>query len=126
MSDHDHDVEYAKKHHLHYDLAGDSERAHSRITRLQEELDGLRAELADALGRIRQLEEHFPADPDDEPDDESWRNTLADYHVASGGADYYDVADCQAVSDAGTQCAGHDWHLLPHRDVNGFEWGEDG
>jgi hypothetical protein len=52
------------------------------------DLRGLRGELEAALGRIRDLEEHFPADPDDEPDDESWRSTLADYHVASGGADY--------------------------------------
>jgi uncharacterized protein involved in exopolysaccharide biosynthesis len=60
VSDHDHDIEYARKHHLHYDLAGDAERAHSRITHLQEELGELRAELADALGRIRQLEEQTP------------------------------------------------------------------
>ena len=57
---HDHDLEYARKQHLHYDLAGDAERAHSRITHLQEELGELRAELADALGRIRQLEEQTP------------------------------------------------------------------
>ncbi len=56
MSDHDTDA----KHHVHYDLAGDAERAHRRITRLQEELDGLRAELADALGRIRDLERLRP------------------------------------------------------------------
>jgi hypothetical protein len=60
VSDHDHDIENARKHHLHYDLAGDAERAHSCITHLQEELGELRAELADALGRIRQLEEQTP------------------------------------------------------------------
>jgi hypothetical protein len=72
-------------------LAVTSERLRSvrrDLDRVISDLRGLREDLDDALGRIRQLEEHFPANPDGEPDDESWRSTLADYHVASGGADY--------------------------------------
>ena len=57
---HDHDGDYAREHHLHYDLAGDSERAHRRIAALQDEIDGLRGELAGALERIRALEGQTP------------------------------------------------------------------
>ena len=56
---HDHDLDYAEKHHRHYD-----ERA---VDELQRELGEIRAalaeyerDLAEARGRIRQLEEHFP------------------------------------------------------------------
>jgi hypothetical protein len=59
-NDHDHRGEYAREHHLHYDLAGDAERAHRRITGLQDEVDGLRAELAAALDRIGALEGRLP------------------------------------------------------------------
>ena len=100
MNEHDHDIEYARKHHMHYDLAGDAERAHTRITHLQEELGELRTELAAALERIRQLEEQTPEARQAEyeadvalADSEPWRSTLADYHVASGGADYDDEED---------------------------------
>jgi small-conductance mechanosensitive channel len=56
---HDH-YDYAREHHVHYDLAGDAERAHRRITGLQDELDGLRGELAAAVERIRVLEQQTP------------------------------------------------------------------
>jgi predicted nucleic acid-binding Zn-ribbon protein len=49
---HDHDGDYAEKHHLHYDLAGDAERAHRRITAMQEEVDELRAEVAELRGEL--------------------------------------------------------------------------
>jgi hypothetical protein len=61
-SDHDHrgHYDYAREHHLHYDLAGDNERAHRRITALQDEVDGLRGQLADAIERIRSMEADTP------------------------------------------------------------------
>jgi len=37
-----------------------------------------------------------------------------------------DGPQCQAFSDAATQCTGHDRHPLPHRDEHGYEWGDDG
>jgi hypothetical protein len=48
------------EYHVHYDLAGDAERAHRRITALQDEIDGLRADLNAALERIRALEGDTP------------------------------------------------------------------
>jgi hypothetical protein len=118
VSGHDHDLDYAEKYHRHYD--GERELAAVRrdLDRVIGDLRELRGELEAALGRIRDLEAQTPearqaeleadiarADaaasgyddeyPDDEPDDESWRGTLADYHVASGGADYdEDGPDC--------------------------------
>lgn len=86
---HDHWLDYAEKHHRHCDdestargLREDLGQAEERIRELE---DGLR----DALERIRALEDRQPdyADPE-AADDESWRTTLADYHVASGGAEY--------------------------------------
>jgi hypothetical protein len=47
-------------YHVHYDLAGDSERAHRRITALQDEVDSLRGQLADAIERITALERLRP------------------------------------------------------------------
>jgi hypothetical protein len=52
---HDH-YDYADRHHRHYDLENDDEKAQRRITALQDELDGLRGQLGDALGRISALE----------------------------------------------------------------------
>ena len=74
-NDHDHRGEYAadghthnfwdlndaaERHHRDYDLEGDDEKAQWRITALQDELDGLRGELAGALERIRALEADTP------------------------------------------------------------------
>jgi hypothetical protein len=52
---HDH-YDYAERHHRHHDLENDDEKAQRRITGLQDEIDGLRTELADALERIAELE----------------------------------------------------------------------
>ena len=91
---HDHDLDYAEKHHRHYD----DEREAASVRR---DLDYMIADLRDALDRIRQLVQQAPearqadialADAAESGyDDESWRGTLAEYHVASGGADFTDV-----------------------------------
>ncbi len=70
MNDHDHRGEYAgerhdhydyaERHHRHYDPENDGEKAQRRITALQDEVDGLRGQLADALERIRALEGQTP------------------------------------------------------------------
>lgn len=109
---HDHDIDYAEKHHRHYD----DERAVGELQREVRELGAALAvyarDLSEALGRIRQLEQQTPqarqlqleadqAAADlaesgydrDEPEDESWRSTLADYAVASGAAEYDDEED---------------------------------
>jgi hypothetical protein len=52
---HDH-YDYAREHHRHYYLENDDEKASRRITALQDEVDGLRGQLAGALGRIGALE----------------------------------------------------------------------
>jgi hypothetical protein len=56
---HDH-YDYAREHHRHYDLESDDEKASRRITNLQDEVDGLRRQLDDALGRIAALEKQTP------------------------------------------------------------------
>jgi hypothetical protein len=56
---HDH-YDYAREHHRHYDLENDDEKASRRITALQDEVDGLRGQLNDALGRIAVLEKQAP------------------------------------------------------------------
>jgi predicted RNase H-like nuclease (RuvC/YqgF family) len=56
---HDH-YDYASEHHRHYDLENDDEKAQRRITGLQDEIDGLRRQLEDALDRIRALEADTP------------------------------------------------------------------
>ena len=56
---HDH-YDYAREHHRHYDLENDDEKASRRITALQDEVDGLRGQLAAALGRIGDLEKQTP------------------------------------------------------------------
>jgi hypothetical protein len=74
-NDHDHRGEYAEtghthnfwdlndaaeRHHRHYDLENDDEKAQRRITGLQDEINGLRRQLDDALDRIRALEADTP------------------------------------------------------------------
>ena len=82
-------VESDLRNHRHYDDERELASVRRDLDRVIGDLRELRGELEAALGRIRELEEHFP------DDDESWRNTLADYHVASGGADYdEDGPDC--------------------------------
>jgi hypothetical protein len=56
---HDH-YDYAREHHRHYDLENAGEKAQRRITALQDEVDGLRGQLAGALERITVLEKHTP------------------------------------------------------------------
>ena len=66
-NDHDHRAEYAQtshahydytgEHHRHYDLENADEKAQRRITALQDEADGLRGQLSDALGRVSALED---------------------------------------------------------------------
>jgi hypothetical protein len=93
---HDHDLDYAGKHHRHYDLEREDERLKVLMDAWYADVRELREDLRDALERIRALEDRQPdcAGPD-AAEDESWRSTLADYHVASGGAGYdEDGADC--------------------------------
>jgi len=54
---HDHDLDYAEKHHRHYDLETGDKTAQQAITCLRGEVDGLRSQLGDALGRVAALEE---------------------------------------------------------------------
>ena len=56
---HDH-CDYAAQHHRHYDLENNDEKAQRRITGLQDEIDGLRRQLDDALERIHALESDTP------------------------------------------------------------------
>jgi TolA-binding protein len=56
---HDH-YDYASEHHRHYDLENDDEKASRRITGLQDEVEGLRGQLADAIERIAALEKQTP------------------------------------------------------------------
>ena len=121
--------------HHHYD----DERADGELRRLLDEirtgLAAAREDLSAALERIRQLEEQTPearqaeyeadvalADAAESGHDESWRSTLADYHVASGGADYdLEQPRLRRVRD-GACCerAVHDnsvgWWCLEHGD----------
>lgn len=87
---HDHDVDYAEKHHRHYDLEREGERLKALTDLMVKDLRELREDLRGALERIRQLEDR-QQDQADESEDESWRSTLADYQVASGAADYDDI-----------------------------------
>jgi hypothetical protein len=57
---HDHDLDYAEKYHRHYDLETDDKTAQQAITCLRVELDELRRQLDDALGRIADLERLQP------------------------------------------------------------------
>ena len=95
----------AEEHHRHYDLERE-------LASVRRDLDHVIADLRAALDRIRDLEVQTPEarqaeleadialadaagsgdDREDEPD-ESWRNTLAEYHVASSGADWADDDD---------------------------------
>ena len=54
---HDHDIDYAPLHHRHYDLETDDKTAQQGITCLRAEVDELRGQLDDAVGRIRGLED---------------------------------------------------------------------
>ena len=54
---HDHDLDYAEKHHRHYDLEREDERLQALIGGMGDALGELRGELQAALGRIRQLED---------------------------------------------------------------------
>jgi hypothetical protein len=58
--DHEHDIDYAKLHHRHYDLETDDKTAQQAITCLRVELDELRRQFDDALGRIADLERLQP------------------------------------------------------------------
>jgi hypothetical protein len=49
--------DYADEHHRHCDLENADERAQRRVTGLQDEVDGLRHELGDALERVCSLEQ---------------------------------------------------------------------
>ena len=100
---HDHDLDYAEKHHRHYDDESTAQGLREDLGRAEERIRELEDGLRDALNRIHQLEEHTPEARQAEyeadvalADSEPWRSTLADYHVASGGADYDDEedADC--------------------------------
>ena len=53
---HDHDGDYAPLHHRHYDLETDDKTAQQAITCLRVEVDELRRQLEEALGRITILE----------------------------------------------------------------------
>jgi hypothetical protein len=57
---HDHDADYAPLRHRHHGLEDDDEKAQRRITALQNEVDGLRRQLDDALDRIGDLEKQTP------------------------------------------------------------------
>ncbi len=61
MTWNDHDYrghyDYAREHHRHYDLENGDEKASRRITALQDEVDGLRGQLAAAIERIGKLEQ---------------------------------------------------------------------
>ena len=100
---HDHDLDYAEKHHRHHDLEREDERLKADLDHWQVALRELRADLEAALERIRVLEAQTPearqaeyeadiamADGAESGYDESWRDTLADYQVATGSADYDD------------------------------------
>ena len=56
----DHDLDFAEKHHRHYDLEREDERLEALIDQWRADLRGLREDLAAALGRIRQLEQRTP------------------------------------------------------------------
>ena len=98
-SRHDHDVDYAEKHHRHYDLEREGERLKALTDLMVKDLRELREDLRKAFERIRQLEDRQQG-PDDKPEDESWRSTLADYQVASGAAEYDDEDDEVGPEDA--------------------------
>jgi hypothetical protein len=55
-ADHSH-YDCAREYHRHYGLENDDEKASRRITALQDEVDGLRGQLADALERIAKLDQ---------------------------------------------------------------------
>jgi hypothetical protein len=112
----------AEEHHRHYSLEHEIQSVAAVVKTLQSEVADLRGELAsayeavrklrDVLERIRSLEDWQPdySGPD-AAEDESWRSTLADYHVASGGADYDDedqaddrCPDCGRASCTGEDC----------------------
>jgi hypothetical protein len=57
---HDHDLDYAERHHRHYDLETDDKTAQQAITCLRDEVDELRRQLVDALERIGDLEKQTP------------------------------------------------------------------
>lgn len=57
---HDHDVDYADKHHGHYDLDREDERLKALLELLRHEVRELREDLRSALGRIRLLEQQAP------------------------------------------------------------------
>lgn len=105
---HDHDSEYAGKHHRHYDLERDDESLRALLEQWRADLRELREDLSAALERIRQLEEQTPEARQAEyeadvarADSEPWRDTLADYHVASGGAEYDDEEHGAEVAPCG-------------------------
>jgi hypothetical protein len=60
MSGHDHDLEYAEKHHRHYDEERDLASVRRDLDHVIADLRELREDLTAALGRIRQLEQQTP------------------------------------------------------------------
>ena len=57
---HDHDLDYAEKHHRHHDLEREDERLKASLDHWQVALRELRADLEAALERIRVLEAQTP------------------------------------------------------------------
>ncbi len=57
---HDHFGEYAEEQHRHYDLEHDDKAAEREIQGFREDVRDLRAQLADALDRLRALEADTP------------------------------------------------------------------
>jgi len=106
--DHDHYYDYAEKHHRHYDDESTAQGLREDLGRAEERIHELEDGLRDALNRIHQLEEQTPEARQAEyeadvalADSEAWRSTLADYHVASGGADYADEEQAAELAPCG-------------------------
>ena len=57
---HDHDLDYAEKHHRHYDDERAADELRRELGEIRAALAACERGLAEARGRIRQLEEHFP------------------------------------------------------------------
>jgi len=84
-----------------------------------EEIDRLIVAAADAKRLLlAALTPHLYA-----PDAEHGGHKCAECRVSRG---HHPEPQCQAISDAATQCTGRARHPLPHRDERGYEWGDDG
>lgn len=111
MSDHylsctgtHHDGDYAALRHRHDGLENGNEKAQRRITALQDEIDGLRRQLAGALDRIGALEKQTP-----QAQRLQFEADLAGADLAASGYDrhgrdcqcpycYYDAEEDEAVT----------------------------